>query len=248
MNRTMEALGSWMSSNWLRLNPHKMQFIWLGTRQQLAQAGHGCCQICLSSFCFLFSGLRPWLHPGSGAHPCSPHSLTLSCLLLPAPSALHCCPVFVTTTATLVHFFVTSRLVYCSSLYIGLSAVSLSYLDHSLRSAARLIGGLPKLDHISASMCDVLHWLPLRQRIEFRVAVLVWYSLIDQAPTYLIDLSNPPLSTWGTWSLHSTDQDHITFACTSARQNRAFSLADPLVWNSLPLALRPFPRIFSQAT
>src|SRR6218665_3545476 len=30
MSRTMEALGSWMSSNRLRLNPHKMQFIsWL---------------------------------------------------------------------------------------------------------------------------------------------------------------------------------------------------------------------------
>jgi len=30
MSRTMEALGSWMSSSRLRLNPHKMQFIsWL---------------------------------------------------------------------------------------------------------------------------------------------------------------------------------------------------------------------------
>src|SRR6218665_3624422 len=37
MNRTMEALGSWMSSNRLRLNPLKTQFILLGTRQQLAK-------------------------------------------------------------------------------------------------------------------------------------------------------------------------------------------------------------------
>src|SRR6218665_3440105 len=37
MSRTIEALGSWMSSNRLRLNPHKTQFIWLGTRQQLAK-------------------------------------------------------------------------------------------------------------------------------------------------------------------------------------------------------------------
>src|SRR6218665_3161233 len=37
MSRTLEALGSWMSSNRLRLNPHKTQFIWLGTRQQLAK-------------------------------------------------------------------------------------------------------------------------------------------------------------------------------------------------------------------
>src|SRR6218665_1904356 len=39
-----------------------------------------------------------------------------------------------------------------------------------------------QFDHISAYLRDVLHWLPLRQRIEFKVAVLVWYSLIGQAP------------------------------------------------------------------
>src|SRR6218665_3940916 len=37
MSRTMEALGSWMSSNRLRLTPHKTQFIWLGTRQHLTK-------------------------------------------------------------------------------------------------------------------------------------------------------------------------------------------------------------------
>src|SRR5688572_32807931 len=37
MNRAMEALGAWMSSNRLRLNSSKTQFIWLGTRQQLAK-------------------------------------------------------------------------------------------------------------------------------------------------------------------------------------------------------------------
>jgi len=37
MNRAMEALEAWMSSNRLRLNSSKTQFIWLGTRQQLAK-------------------------------------------------------------------------------------------------------------------------------------------------------------------------------------------------------------------
>ena len=35
MSSIMGALGAWMSSNRLRLNPSKTQFIWLGTRQQL---------------------------------------------------------------------------------------------------------------------------------------------------------------------------------------------------------------------
>src|SRR6218665_128560 len=47
-------------------------------------------------------------------------------------------------TATLVHAFVANRLDYCSSLYAGLPACRLACLDRVLRSAARLIGGIPK--------------------------------------------------------------------------------------------------------
>src|SRR6218665_2994802 len=108
------------------------------------------------------------------------------------------CSLTSTATATLVHPFVTSRLDYCSSLYIGLPATRLNCLNRVLRSAACLIGQVSKFDHISAYMRDVLHWLPLRQRIEFRVAVLVWYSLIGQAPAYLTDLCHPSFSTRST--------------------------------------------------
>src|SRR6218665_941057 len=91
---------------------------------------------------------------------------------------------------------------------------------------------------------DVLHWLPLRQRIEFRVAVLVWYSLIGQAPAYLTDLCCPSLSARRTRNLLSAEQGllHVPFAHTSAMQSLAFSM----VWNALPLALRSLPRVFSQ--
>src|SRR6218665_2478742 len=101
-----------------------------------------------------------------------------------------------------INFF-TSRLDYCSSLYIGIPATRLNYLDHILHSAARLIGRVSKFDHISAYMWDVLHWLPLRQRTEFRVAVLVWYSLIAKAPAYVTDLCRPSLSARSTRHLWS---------------------------------------------
>src|SRR6218665_3146984 len=44
-----------------------------------------------------------------------------------------------TATATLVHAFVTSRLDYCSTLYIGLPAVRLGCIERVIRTAARLI-------------------------------------------------------------------------------------------------------------
>src|SRR6218665_1859756 len=125
---------------------------------------------------------------------------------------------------------------------------TIEVLDRVLRSAARLIGRVSKFDHISAYMRDVLHWLPLRQRIEFRVADLVWYSLIGQAPAYLTDLCCPSLSARSTRHLRSAEQgllhmNHIPFARTSTMQSRAFSMVGP--WYGT-LALRSLPRVFSQ--
>src|SRR6218665_3946251 len=40
-------------------------------------------------------------------------------------------------------------------------------------------------------MCDILHWLPARKRIEYRVAALVWRCLLGLAPVYLVELCGP---------------------------------------------------------
>ena len=76
-------------------------------------------------------------------------------------------------TATLVHAFVANRLDYCSSLYPGFPACQLGCLDRVLRSAARLIGGMPKFGHVSKYLHDVLRWLPADQRISYRIVYLV---------------------------------------------------------------------------
>src|SRR5678815_4877001 len=88
---------------------------------------------------------------------------------------------------TLVHAFITARLDHCLTLYSGLPSSRLSCLDRVLRAAARLIGQIPKYDHVTRYMLEVLHWLPVRQRIEYRVVSLVWRCHLGLAPAYLID-------------------------------------------------------------
>ena len=154
-----------------------------------------------------------------------------------------------TASTTLIHAFVTARLDYCCSLYVGLPAARLESLDRVLRTAARLIGRIPKFGHITAFMRDVLHWLPLKQRIVYRIAALAWHCLLGLAPAYLRELCSPALSTRTSRSLRSAEQGvlAVPFSRTSTRQNRAFSVVGPSTWNGLPLALRLFPRIPSQA-
>jgi len=48
-------------------------------------------------------------------------------------------------------------------------------LDRVLRCAARLIGCIPEYGSVSAYMRDTLQWLPIAQRISYRIAVLVWW-------------------------------------------------------------------------
>src|SRR6218665_1947638 len=40
-------------------------------------------------------------------------------------------------------------------------------------------------------MYNVLHWLPLQQRIMFRINAMVWWCILGLAPAYLRDLCCP---------------------------------------------------------
>src|SRR6218665_7520 len=108
--------------------------------------------------------------------------------------------------ATLVHSFITICLGYCLSLCSGFPSVRLASLSRVLHSAARLIGQIPKFGHVSNYMLEVLHWLPIQERIEHRVASMVWRCQLGLAPTYLIDLCRPVSGSRSSRSLRSSER------------------------------------------
>jgi len=57
-------------------------------------------------------------------------------------------------------------------------------------AAARLITGCRRRDHISPVLRQ-LHWLPVRQRVQFKLAVLMFKALHEQAPQWTIVNSLP---------------------------------------------------------
>src|SRR6218665_1234351 len=133
------------------------------------------------------------------------------------------------------------------SIYSGLPSVRLVSLSRVLRSAARLIGQIPKFGHVSSYMLEVLHWLPIRQRMEYRVASLVWRCQLGLALAYLIDLCRPVSGSRSSRSLRSSERGlfSVPFARTTIMQSRACSVVAPTVFNSLLPALCLLPRTHS---
>ena len=82
-----------------------------------------------------------------------------------------------------------------------------------------------------------LHWLPVRQRIRFKIAEII-EALTGQAPAYLADDCRL-ISDSDRRKLRSSDIRTCVTSRTSTRfGDRSFSAAGPQIWNGLPSALR----------
>ena len=93
----------------------------------------------------------------------------------------HCVDRTKESLLTLVHAFVTSRVDLCNGLLFGSHSYLLDRLQSVLNSAARLIPNIHKFSNISAAIRDELHWLPIRRRIDFKIALMVRHCLVGAA-------------------------------------------------------------------
>jgi len=136
-----------------------------------------------------------------------------------------------------VHAFISSRLDYCNSLLIGANGGLLRRLQSVQNAAARLVTGTRRCEHITPAFRQ-LHWLPVRQRIKYKLASLAFRALSGLAPDYLVgDCQLVVVSGWT--SLRSAERR----VCHVPRQNstfgdRSFAAAGPHTWNELPFSLR----------
>ena len=87
----------------------------------------------------------------------------------------------------IVHGMVTSHLSYANALYYGLSETSIKKLQRVQNMAAKVILGKTKSES-SRDCIMALHWLPVQERIEFKILTLVYKCIIWEAPAYLMDM------------------------------------------------------------
>ena len=132
----------------------------------------------------------------------------------------------------LVHAFVTSKLDYCNTLLTGLRQDQIKKLQYVQNAAARLLTGSRKHDHITPLLKD-LHWLPVSERINFKILLLTFKSINSLAPKYLSDLLTlyrPPRA------LRSANKSLLVQPRFNLKTygQRAFSVIAPKLWNALP--------------
>ena len=137
----------------------------------------------------------------------------------------------------------TGQICYCQiktwlwQCMVGRPQRLISKLQTVQNRAARVIFTEKKSHHLTPALIK-LHWLPVRQRIQYNVLVLTWKALHSQAPIH----------TWQSYCSHtslsgSSDQEQLTVSrshrqirqCMEIKHVSAFA---PQLWNNLPDSLR----------
>ena len=196
-------LRKWMIRDRLMLNDDKTEFLLLGTKQQLAKVDINSIIVGESVVNTkpVVRNLGPWFD---------------SQLIMFTHISKLCSSAFfhlhnisrirkflspVETKSLIVHAFFTSRVDYCNSLLYGLPASQFNKVQHVLNIAARLVCCASRFSHITPLMYE-LHWLPLKQRIHFKILLFAFKAIHGIAPTYIQNLVS--LKSQGTYNLRSS--------------------------------------------
>ena len=82
---------------------------------------------------------------------------------------------------TSVQAFNSGHLDYCNSLLYGMADSLFQRLQSVQNAAARLITRTGRREHITPVLKE-LHWLPVRRRVDFKLATFMYKTLHGQIP------------------------------------------------------------------
>ena len=233
----LEKVSQWMAENRLKLNSDKTEVLIAGTKQQLAKMSYTSIEVCgetiESSPCIRNLGvyfdpeMKMCAHVEQIERKCYRNIRELRSIRKYLTTE---------TTKTLVQALVTSHLDYSNSLLIGISNELMNRLQRIQNAAARVVLNIRKYDHITEGL-KTLHWLPIRSRIVFKIAMITFKVLLTGQPKYLRDLLIvvEPKRTLRSSSKHLLKVPHSNLKSAG---DRSFSVAAPKIWNSIPDSIK----------
>jgi len=237
-------LRKWMIRDRLLLNDDKTEFLLLGTKQQLPKVDINSITVGESVVNTkpVVRNLGSWFDSQLSM---STHISKLCSSAFLHPHNISRIRKFLSPmeTKSLVHAFFTSGVDYCNSLLYGLPALQLNKVQRVLNTAARLVCCSPRFSHITPLMYE-LHWLPLKQRIHFKILLFAFKAIHGIAPTYIQNLVS--LKSQSTYNLRSSGGILLassTFRTKVTLGDRSFQVAAPKLWNALRRELRDIPNL-----
>ena len=231
-------ISSWMSSNKLKLNEEKTEFLIAGTPKQRSKVIIDSLNVggvdikatdCVRNLGVLIDeDLSMKNQVYAICKSCYHHLRSISSIR----------PYLTREAAkTVVHSVITSRLDYCNAILVGIPEYLVLKLQRVQNWAARIVFNLRKYDHITPSL-KALNWLPVEKRIKFKINVITFKALKGEAPTYIKAMLEYHQSA------RSTRSSRKQFILEEKRSklvtmgDRAYSIVAPKYWNNLPDDIR----------
>ena len=127
-----------------------------------------------------------------------------------------------------------SWLDYCNSLLSHLPRSTILPLQRVMNAVAQVIMNLSLHDHMKPALKQ-LHWLPVEQRITYKLCLFMHHIYTGQAPQYLSGCVSTVSALSGRYQLRSTGSANYILPRTTTRfGERGFSYCGPAAWNTLP--------------
>ena len=174
-----------MSSNKLKLNTDKTQVMPVGSASCLELVDSECANIGRNSV--PFKTLAKYL----GVHldrtlSVQKHISSICCVSFLELQHIASVQLYLSQSAAagLVVAMVISCLDYCNSVFIGLPADQITWLQWVQNNAARLVMKKRRRDHVTL-LPKELHWLPVKFRCQYKIATLAYRHFEGSLPLYL---------------------------------------------------------------
>ena len=231
INECLRNVSSWMNKYFLKLNQSKTKILVLAPPEILCQIHiHG---TFLDGGCTRFvdcaKNLGVWIdqHLDLKAHV---QKIASSCYMTMREISKIKSFLPKDELNTIVTSLILSRLDYCNALFYNIDTNEINMLQSVQNSAIRLVSGQFKYDRKPIShLFTKFHWLKVRERIVFKICLVVHKCIWNLAPESLKSVIT--ISNTRTFLLVEPK-----FTCSYGA--RAFSRAGPKLWNSLPLPVR----------
>ena len=130
---------------------------------------------------------------------------------------------------------IISRLDYSNALLFGTSEHNFHKLQCVQNSLARVVLQQP-FRSSSKPLLQKLHWLPVKERVHFKIASISFKTLACSQPTYLAESLHRCSSLR---NLRSNNKQLLVVPRRSLESSKlGFSYSGPTVWNSLSISTR----------